>query len=99
MPKYYPKHLPIFNPTCVCILSCFSCVQLCATLWAVDRQAPLSMGFSRQEYQSGLPCPPPWDLPNPGMEPESLMSPELQVDSFPLGLPGKVVGKNSALKY
>ena len=40
-------------------------------------QAPLSMGFSRQEYQSGLPCSPPRDLPNPGMEPTSLMSPAL----------------------
>ena len=40
-------------------------------------QAPLSMGFSRQEYWSGLPCPPPWDLPNSGIEPLSLMSPAL----------------------
>ena len=89
MPNYYPKYLPIFNPTCVCMLSCFSCVQLCATLWAVDCQAPLSMGFSRQEYQSGLPCLPPWDLPDPGMEPEFLMSHALQVDSLSLALPGK----------
>ena len=41
------------------------------TLWTVARQAPLSMGFSRQEYWSGLPYPPPGDLPNPGIEPES----------------------------
>ena len=40
-------------------------------------QAPLSMGFSRQEYWSGLPCPPPWDLPNSGIELMSLMSPAL----------------------
>ena len=46
------------------MLSRFSCVQLCAALWAVALQAPRSMGFSRQEYWSGLPCPPPGDLPN-----------------------------------
>ena len=61
----------------VAVLSHFSLVQLCATLWTVALQAPLSMGFSRQEYWSGLPCPPPGDLPNPGMEPASLLSPIL----------------------
>ena len=44
-------------------------VQLFATPWTVAREAPLSMGFFRQEYWSGLPCPPPGDLPNPGIEP------------------------------
>ena len=43
-------------------------------LWSIDGQAPLSMGFSRQKYQSGLPCPPPGDLPNLGIKPTSLMS-------------------------
>ena len=57
--------------------SLFSPVQFFATLWTKACQAPLSMGFSRQEYWSGLPCPPPGDLPNPGMEPASLMSPAL----------------------
>ena len=52
-------------------------VQLFATLWTVALQAPLSMEYSRQEYWSGLPCPPPGDLPNPGMESTSLMSPAL----------------------
>ena len=52
-------------------------VQLCAILWTVALQAPLSMGFSRQEYWSGLPCPPPGDLPDAGIQPVSLMSPEL----------------------
>ena len=52
----------------------FSCVRLFATLLAVVRQAPLSMGISRQEYWSGLPCPPPRCLPNSGMEPVCLMS-------------------------
>ena len=45
-----------------------------ATLLTVARKAPLSMGFSRQEHWSGLPCSPPWDLPDPGIEPESLAS-------------------------
>ena len=49
----------------------FSCVWVFAVLWAVARQAPLSVGFSRQEYWSGLPFPPPQDLPDPGIEPIS----------------------------
>ena len=60
---------------CWAMLSCFSCIQLFATPWTVALQAPLSMGFSRQEYWSGLPFPPPGALPNPRTEPESLMSP------------------------
>ena len=56
------------------MLSHFSHVWLFATPWTVAHLAPLSMGFSRQEYWSGLPCPPSWDLPNPGIEPVSLMS-------------------------
>ena len=51
---------------CVYVLSC---VQLFATSWTVAPLTPLSMGFSRQEYWNGLPCPPPGDLPNPGIEP------------------------------
>ena len=51
----------------VCVLSCFSCVWLLVTQWAVARQTPLSMGFSRQEYWSGLPCLPPEDLPKRGI--------------------------------
>jgi len=51
---------------CACLLSCFSRVQLVATPWNVAQQAPLSMGFSRQEYSSGLLCPLPGELPNPG---------------------------------
>ena len=64
-----------------CVLSHFSCVQLFATPWTVAHQAPLSMGFSWQEYWSGWPCLPPWDLPNSGFEPISLTSPAL-VDGF-----------------
>ena len=66
---------------CACMLNCFSYVQLFAALWTVTRQAPLPMGFSRQEYQSGLPCPSPGDLPDPGIEPGS---PAWQVDSLSL---------------
>ena len=62
---------------CACVLSCYSHVQLFATLWTVACQARLSMEFSRQEYWSGLPFPSPGDLPDPGMEPASLMSPAL----------------------
>ena len=60
-----------------CVLSHFSHVQLFATLWAVACQAPLSMGLSRKEHWSGLPCPPPEDLPEPEIKPASLMSPAL----------------------
>ena len=70
--------------------SCVSCSVMSdsfATLWTVDCQAPpLSTGFPRQEYGSGLPFPLPVDLPDPGIEPRS---PELQVDSLPSELPGK----------
>ena len=57
-------------------------VQLFATPWTVAHQAPPSMGFSRQEYWSGLPFPTPGDLPNPGIEPTSLMSPALTGELF-----------------
>ena len=67
---------------CVCLLSCFSHVRLSATLWTVACQAPLSTGFSRQEYWSGLSCPPPGDLPDPGIKPESLCLLHWQAGSF-----------------
>ena len=54
------------------------------SLWTVAHQAPLSMGVSRQEDWSGLPCPPPGDLPNPGIEPTSPVAPTLQADFLPL---------------
>ena len=63
--------------------------KLCLTLlipWTVARQAPLPMGFSRQEYWSGLPFPSPGDHPDPGIEPRS---PALQADSLPTELRGK----------
>ena len=69
-------YLP-FSCIDACMLSHFSRVLLFPTPWTIARQAPQSMGFLRQEYWSGLPCPPPGDLPNPGIKPESLMSPAL----------------------
>ena len=66
---------------------CFLCVQLFATPWTVAHQAPLSMGFFRQEYWSGLPLPSPDDLPYPGIQPGS---PALQADSLPPELQGRV---------
>ena len=73
----------------VCMLSLFSHVLLFATPWTVACQTPLSVGFSRQEYWSGWPCPPRGDLPNPGIELTSPVSPALQVDSLPAEPLGK----------
>ena len=64
------------------MLSRLGRVQLFATLWTIACQAPLSMEFTRQEYCSGLPCPPLGDLPDPGVEPASLMSPAFAVEFF-----------------
>ena len=69
-----------------CYAQLLSHVQLFSTPWTAALQVPLSMGFSGQEYSSGLPCPPPGDLPNPRIEPRS---PSLQVDSLPTEPPGK----------
>ena len=59
-----------------------SVVSDSATLWTVAHQAPLSLGFSRLEYWSGLPCPPTGDLPDPGIKPMSPIAPALQTDSL-----------------
>ena len=69
-----------------CMLNHFSHVWMFATLWTVAHQAPLSMRFSRQEYWSGLPCPLPEDLPDPGTEPRSLMFPAMAAVSLLLAL-------------
>ena len=74
----------------VCMLSRFSHVQLFVTLWTVTYHVPLSLGFSRQEYWNGLPCP-PGDLPNPVIKPMSLVSPALQADSLPTEPPEKPI--------
>ena len=60
-----------------CMLSHFSHVRLFATIWTVAHQAPLSMGFSRQEHWNGMSCPPPGDLPNLGIKPVFPRSPAL----------------------
>ena len=73
----FPRHSLLLccrtlcNLKCVCVLSSFCRVWFFATLWAVAHQAPLSMEFSMQERWSGLLCPPPGDLPTPGIEPSS----------------------------
>ena len=71
-----------------------SCVQLIAILWTVAYQAPPSMGFSRQEYWSGLPLPSPGHLPNPGIEPGY---PAFQADALTSEPPGKPIVKNYGL--
>ena len=76
---------------CVCTLSHFSRVRLFATPWTTAHQAPPSMGFSRQEYWSGLPFPSPGDLPYPGIEP---WSPAFQADA----LTSEPAGKSLYLK-
>ena len=74
----------------MCMLSHFSGVQLFATLGTVTHQAPLSMGFSRQEYWSGFSWAPPGDLPDPRTEPESPASPALPADSLLLSHQGSL---------
>ena len=64
------------------MLSHFSHFRLFVTPWSVARQASLSMGFSRQEYWSRLPCPPARDLPDPGIKPASLISPAWAIGLF-----------------
>ena len=81
-------HLRAF-PHSACMLSHFSRVPLFATLWTAAHQAPLFLGLSRQGYWSGLPCPPPGDLPNPGSDPRLLYLLYWQVGSLPLAPPGK----------
>ena len=94
------KHLKIFiNGLHTYMLSHFSHIWLFATLWAVSCQAPLSMGFPRQESWRGCPYPPPGDLPNPGIEPESPVSLHWQASSIPLAQPGKTINGLILCKY
>ena len=76
--------------TPLCVLSRFSRVRHFATLWTVAPQAPLPTGFSRQEYWSRLPCPPPGGLPDPGIKLRSPAVPALQVDSLLLSHQGSL---------
>jgi len=70
------------KPSPIIVLSHLRHVRLFATPWTIAHQAPLSMGFSREEYWSGLPCPPPRHLTDPGIEPVSPMSPALAGSFF-----------------
>ena len=72
-----------------CVLRCFRQVQHLVTPSTVAHQPPLSMGVSRQEYRSRLPCRPPGELPDPAIEPMSLLSLALQTDSLTTEPPGK----------
>ena len=74
---YRYTHTNMHSIILACSLSHFGHIQLFATLWTVAHQAPLSMGFSRQEYWSELPCPPPGDFPDSQTELTSLVSPAL----------------------
>ena len=73
------------------MLSHFSPVRLFVILWTIDCQAPLPIGFSRQEYWSWLPCPPPGDLPHPEIKPVSLTSPALAGKFFTTSTTWKVL--------
>ena len=78
-----------------CSAYVFSYVRLFVTLWTVARQAPLSMGFSRQEYWSGVPCPPPGDQPDPGIKLASLGFPALADGIFTTVSPWKPSESNN----
>ena len=99
MGKGFPCRLSNMNSRLLvlvhaCMLNRFSHVRLFATPWTVAYQAPLSMGFSRQEYWSGLPCPSPGDLPNLTTELASPAALALQVDSLPLSQWGGPTGSS-----
>ena len=88
MLQYKIKGLKKLQTAVICVLM-FLCVPLFVTPWIAAHQAPLSMGFSRQEYRSGFPFPPPGNLPDPGIEPTSHMSPALAGEFFTTEPPGK----------
>ena len=81
------------------LLSLVQLFQVFATLWTVAHQAPLSMGFTKQEYWSELPLQPPGDLPDPGIEPESPVSPAMAEGFFtpePWGFPLQIWGSEKS---
>ena len=82
----------------MCMLSHSSRVQLFETLWTIVFQAPVSTEFSRQEYWSGLPCPPPGDLFNPAIEPTSLALQVVSLLTEPPGKPDSAVGVKRLLR-
>ena len=79
-----PEPMLFFIHWGACVLVTKSCLSICHPVMDCSPPDPLSMGFSRQKYWSGLPFPPPGDLPNPGIKPISPSSPALQADSLPL---------------
>ena len=81
-----------------CMLSHFSRVWLFVILWTVALQVPLSMGFSRQEYWSGLPCLPPGHFPDPGIKPVSPAATALKSSSLPLSQQGSSASYHPQLK-
>ena len=83
--RFSPEYVRI---VCVCVCEVALVMSNCTTLWAAVLKTPLLVGFYRQEHWSGLPCPPPADLPNPGIKPTSLTS-NLGVGSLPLESTGK----------
>ena len=96
--KHMKRYSAMFISVCVCVCVCvLSHVQLFATPWIVAYQAPLSMGFSRQEYWSGLSFPSPGVLPDPGIEWESLHLLHWQV-VFTTEPPGKPLVENCKSK-
>ena len=90
-----PSGKPLNVYMLLLLLSHFSRVRLCVTPEMAAHQAPPSLGFSRQEYWSGLPFPSPGDLPNPGIEPRS---PALQADALSSEPPGKPFLKVTTFK-
>ena len=81
----YAGHINLYSLLPTLVVCVLTCVQLFVTPWTRAHQAPLSMGFPRQEYWSGFPFPTSWDLPDPGIEPTSLSSPTLASGSFTTG--------------
>ena len=93
LPLASPGNIRLTLKPCIsnsreCLLCHFSCLQLLESPCTEARQTPLSMGFSRQEYWSGLPFPSPGDLHDQGIKPRSLAAPALQVDSLLLSQRG-----------
>ena len=86
-------YLSLFYVLCCVHAKCFSHIWLFVTVSTVAHQAPLSMGFSRREYWSGLPCPPPGNLPDPGIKPASLKSPALAGQFFTTRATGEALLK------
>ena len=92
----FPLGLLVWSPCCPKVkVKSLSCARLFATPWTVAYQVPLSMGFSRQEYWSGLPFPSLGDPPNPGIEPRS---PALEADALLSEPPGKSYAVQGTLK-